>query len=140
MRTAREVAIFVRRGGDLLVVRRCAELGGYWHVVAGGVEEGETEEQAAARELAEETGLEAVVGETRAGYAYPLSEEPPHRRARYPAGTEEIVVTCFVVEAPSGWEPTLDWEHDAHRWCPPAEARALLRWPDVGVALTEAVT
>ena len=34
-----------------------------------------------------------------------------------------------------GWEPRLDWEHDDYRWCPPAEARALLRWADAADAV-----
>jgi 8-oxo-dGTP pyrophosphatase MutT (NUDIX family) len=46
-----------------------------------------------------------------------------------------VPVTCFLVEAPDDWEPTLDWEHDDHRWLPPAEAAGALRWPDTADAL-----
>jgi 8-oxo-dGTP pyrophosphatase MutT (NUDIX family) len=132
-----EVAVFVaRRGrGEILVVRRCAELGGYWHTVAGGIEPGEEAESAAARELAEETGLVAQLGRSRFGFAYPLDQEPPERRARYAPGLTQVPVECFLVDAPDDWEPTLDWEHDAYRWVRADDAPAALFWPDVGEAL-----
>ena len=31
---------------------------------------------------------------------------------------------------PSAWEPELDWEHDAYRWCGADEAVELLYWPE----------
>ena len=63
MRTGVEVAVFVTRksGSEVLIVHRSPEQGGYWHVVAGGVEPGEAVEDAAERELLEETGLVAKV-------------------------------------------------------------------------------
>ena len=63
MRTVAKVAVFVtrRRGREALLVHRSPEQGGYWHVVAGGVESGETAVEAAEREFSEETGLVAEV-------------------------------------------------------------------------------
>ena len=63
MRTGAEVAIFVTRksASEVLIVHRSPEQGGYWHVVAGGVEPGESVTEAAVRELQEETGLVAEV-------------------------------------------------------------------------------
>jgi 8-oxo-dGTP pyrophosphatase MutT (NUDIX family) len=62
VRTGVEVAVFVtrKRGSEVLIVHRSPEQGGYWHVVAGGVEPGEAVEEAAERELREETALVAV--------------------------------------------------------------------------------
>ena len=51
--------MFVRRGAEVLVVKRSPARGGYWHSIAGGVEPGETELEAALRELREETGYVA---------------------------------------------------------------------------------
>ena len=50
-----------------------------------------------------------------------------------------IHVECFVAEAPPGWEPELDWEHDAYRWCLVAEAIELLYWPEPREVLEELV-
>jgi 8-oxo-dGTP pyrophosphatase MutT (NUDIX family) len=109
----REVIVFVRRGDEVLAVHRSPDQGGYWHSVAGGVEEGESYADAAVRELEEETGLVADVASLERTFAY-----------------EGIHVESFLAEAPPGWEPTLDWEHDEYRWVSPAQAAELLFWPE----------
>jgi 8-oxo-dGTP pyrophosphatase MutT (NUDIX family) len=139
VRTGAEVAVFVTRksGSEVLIVHRSAEQGGYWHVVAGGVEPGETATEAAERELREETGLvaDAVAGVEAVEYVYPLTEEPADRRNQYDPSVAQVEVTCFHVTAPDEWEPKLDWEHDGHRWCDPGEASSTLRWPATAQAL-----
>jgi lipoyl(octanoyl) transferase len=108
-----EVLIVVRRGDEYLVVHRSPQNEAYWHLIAGGVENGETFADAAARELQEETGLTKAVEPLGASFAY-----------------ESVHVECFVVEAPEAWEPSLDWEHDGYRWLPRDEAADLLYWPE----------
>ena len=130
MRRPEEVLVFVRRGDEFLVLRRSPSRGGYWHSVAGALEEGESYEDAAARELLEETGLEATPVDAGRPFAYSMDEEPEWRKYFQP-GVEEIAVRTFVVDAPAGWEPELDFEHDEHRWCEAGEALELLYWPDV---------
>lgn len=135
-----EVAVFVtRRGGsEVLIAHRSPAQGGYWHTIAGGIEAGETPLEAAVRELAEETGLSGVElhpGADVVEYAYLLRDEPPERAALYPEGLVAVRVHCFAARAPDDWEPTLDWEHDDHRWCAPGEAAATLRWPETADAL-----
>jgi 8-oxo-dGTP pyrophosphatase MutT (NUDIX family) len=133
MRLPYEVFVFVRRGGEYLVLHRSEPQGSYWHCVAGGVESGESYAQAAARELREETGLGAEPIDLRRPYDYALEEREP-RRIR---GADSIHVECFLAEAPSGWEPELDWEHDDYRWCRPDEAASLLFWPEPREVLEE---
>ena len=141
MRGPNEVAIFVARRSrsEVLVVHRRPDLGGYWHTIAGGVEPGESSPDAAARELREETGLDRRPISTGISFAYPLSEEPPERRAQYPPGLEAVNVDTFIVDADDDWEPVLDDEHDAYRWSSAAEAPDALFWDDIADALRRAL-
>jgi len=125
-----EVMIVVRRGEDYLVVHRSPENDAYWHLIAGGVEDEETFAAAAARELQEETGLETPVAELDRSFVYPLAEETDVVQALFSPDVTEVRVDCFSAAAPAGWEPVLDDEHDDYRWCPLAEAEALLFWPE----------
>ncbi len=143
MRTGAEVAVFVTRKRDVevLILHRSPGHGGYWHVVAGGVELGETATEAAERELQEETGLTAQVlaGIEVTEYVNPLTEEPAERQVQYDPSVVQVEVTCFRVTAPDDWEPDLDWEHDDHRWCAPDAAFNALRWPATAGALRKLV-
>ena len=125
-----------RDGRDVLLLHRSPEQGGYWHVVAGGVEPGETALEAAERELREETGLAArpTSGLDVTEHVSTLTGEPAESSPHDPA-VVAVGVTCFRVAAPDEWEPTLDWEHDGHRWCNPEDAAAAVRWPGTAHAL-----
>ena len=128
-----------RRGGQEFLVLHRSPPWGYWHPASGGLEEGESAEEAALRELREELQLDATgrFWRARYEYGYPAAEEPPERQAQWPQGTEWIAVTAFIVEAPADFEPTLNFEHDDYRWCSRKEAVASFHWPDVGEALEE---
>jgi lipoyl(octanoyl) transferase len=110
---ANEAIVAVWRGNEILVVRRSPEDGGFWHLISGGVEAGETPAEAAARELFEEIQLETSVR--------PLDYFFKYRR---------IHVEAFHAEAPARWEPVLNPEHDDYRWCSREQARELLCWPE----------
>ncbi len=141
-RRPEEVVVVVRRQGDseaeYLVVLRSPEKLGYWHLVAGGVDWGEEPVAAAARELLEETGLDAPVAPLGETLDYDLSGDPQSVRERFPAGTERIVVWPFVADAPSGWEPSLDAEHVESRWLSAERAVALLYYPEPREAVRRA--
>ena len=133
MRLPYEVFVVVRRGEEFLILHRSPPHGAYWHCVAGGIEPGETSAEAAARELLEETGLEASLLELERTWVYDLEAWEP----RYEPGTSSVTVECFLAEAPDRWEPTLDWEHDDYRWCDAMAAVELLHWPEPRELLQE---
>jgi 8-oxo-dGTP diphosphatase len=108
-----EVFVVVRRGEQFLVTHRVPDGGAYWHGIAGGVEAGESPEEAAQRELREETGLDAVPTPLAMPYSY-----------------DDIEVHTFLVDVEPDWEPTLNEEHDEYRWCSRIDAIALLEWPE----------
>jgi lipoyl(octanoyl) transferase len=136
VRGDQEVVVVVRREGDeLLVMRRAPERLGYWSLVSGGLEPDETPGIAAQRELLEETGLRAEVRELPVALSYSLLDDPPAIRARYGPGIETVTVHAFVAEAPAGWEPTLDAEHDIHRWCSLDDAVELMTYDTARAAL-----
>ncbi len=121
-----EVVVVVRRADELLVLERSPARGGYWNLVAGGVEPGEDSATAATRELEEETRLVVTVASLGLDLAY-----------EGPAGT--VRVDAFVAQAPPGWEPVLDEEHVSYRWCAAAEAVELLAYEEPRVAVRAAV-
>jgi dATP pyrophosphohydrolase len=133
-----EVAVFVARryGRQVLLLHRVPSDGSYWHVVAGEVEAGESARQAALRELREETGLVADLGECLE--IVESSASCSRERGEDASANElavDVSITCYRVDAPANWEPVLNGEHDAHRWCPPSAAADSLVWPATARAL-----
>lgn len=64
MKTEFVVNAFISRGDELLLIKRNKEpWQGLWHFPGGHVDEGEIPQETLLREIAEETGLEAVVSD-----------------------------------------------------------------------------
>ena len=84
--------------------------GGYWDLAKGKLEQGETNEQAALRELKEETGLDARL---KKGF-----EQALYYKFRDPQGQlVDKKVTYFTGEA-SSQEVILSREHKGYCWLP----------------------
>ncbi len=143
MRRPEEALVVVHRPGpagrEFLVLERAPDRHGYWHVVAGALEWGESARAAAARELREETGLDAAPEHLGREYAYRLDEEPPDVRARFAPEVTEIAIHPFAAGASADWEPTLDEEHVGYRWCSAEEALELLEYEEPRAAIREVV-
>jgi 8-oxo-dGTP diphosphatase len=102
------VAAIIIAGGRVLACERSAppEVAGRWEFPGGKVEPGETDQEALARECAEELGVRVGVGE-RFGPDVPLA----HGRA---------VLRVFRVMLLDGDQPQA-LEHTAMRWLSPDE-------------------
>lgn len=142
--TGVEVAIFIARPDrtEVLVTHRIDELGGHWHVVAGALEQGESPQHAAERELFEETGLRLPLAaeESVHEFVYAIPGSSGVLEGRRVMPVVKMKVVCFLVEAAAGWEPILNWEHDSCAWVGPAEACRRLRWPSMARALRQVVS
>ncbi|MEU8901699.1 NUDIX hydrolase [Nocardia sp. NPDC048505] len=108
----------IERAGAVLLVRRAPGvfLAGRWELPGGGIEPGERAEQAAVREVAEETGLVIeVLGERSARSWMDVAGRPLRIHARVFDVAERGRATVRLNPA----------EHDDHAWVTPAEAAAL---------------
>jgi mutator protein MutT len=120
------VAAVIERDGRFLVCKRPAHKrhGGLWEFPGGKVHEGETLEQAVARELEEELEMAAMT----------VAREPRFR-ARDPGSSFEIL---FLDTSAGGTPRPL--EHEALGWFTPAELKDLplapsdRRFADEGLA------
>jgi 8-oxo-dGTP pyrophosphatase MutT (NUDIX family) len=114
----------------VLVLRRSphTRCTGAWEAVHGRIEPGERPEEAALRELREETGLEAA-------RLYNVTCTQFYLHA---LGTVQVaVVFCAFVDEPAA--VSLGDEHDAHEWLPVDRARARFAWPRERDALDDIV-
>lgn len=110
----------VAAGLNVLVMRRASGVrcAGAWEVVHGRIEPGETPEQTARREVAEETGLpvERLYNVTCLPFYLPRNR----------VVNMAVVFAAFVA---ARGEVRLGKEHDASEWLPAAEAAERIAWP-----------
>jgi dATP pyrophosphohydrolase len=117
-------------GWEYLLLRRTPQCDGFWQGVSGTVEPGESLEEAARRELQEETGFVAELERIDYSYSFPIADKWRHE---YAPDVKEIMEHVFIAflspEATS--EPQIDpREHDRWAWCRFAEALKRLTWPE----------
>jgi 8-oxo-dGTP pyrophosphatase MutT (NUDIX family) len=114
------VARFGGAGLEVLLLRRApgVRCAGAWEIVHGRIEPDERPEQAAAREVHEETalGIARLYNVTLGGFYL------------HHAGVLALsCVFCAIVD--DRHDPVLGVEHDAFRWLPVSVARDECAWP-----------
>lgn len=96
----------------------------FWQGVTGALDVGETYEQAAIREVEEETCI-AIPGARPSGFEhrFPIRQE---WRASYGGYSSEVTELVFYSVLPNAVAPVLSVEHKAYRWCSYEQAVSLL--------------
>lgn len=114
-----------------LLLKRTVALGGFWQGVTGALEASETFEQAARREVREETGYQQFIRFQALDFRYQFPLDRPTWGHLYAPEVEVLNEECFGAEVGlDQGEPVLDpSEHDEYRWLDVQQALALLTWP-----------
>lgn len=117
---------------EVLLLER-ADRPGFWQSVTGSQHAGETLEQTAARELAEETGIEAARFGLTDWKATNCFEIYPQWRHRYAPGITHNTEHVFSVQVPEPVAVVLaPREHLAYQWLPwRAAAERAFSWSNV---------
>ena len=110
--------------------------GSMWQFIAGGAEEGETAEQAARREAAEEAGIAEGARFLRLDSRASVPRTAFCPTEHWPKDLLVVPEYSFAVEV-TGQEPVLSQEHDMIRWLSFEEATRLLTWDSNRTALWE---
>jgi dATP pyrophosphohydrolase len=121
-----EAMIFRRNGNKIeyLLLKRRPERNGFWQPVTGGLEEGETREEALRREVMEETGVKSMAAVIEGLYYFEFSD--PNLNREYVYGVEVSPLEEVVLDRE---------EHREYRWCSFQEALRLLHWKENKEAL-----
>ena len=106
---------------EVLLLKRIAPFE-FWQSITGSLDPGEVPRDAAARELLEETGIDAADALIDAGQARTFTIDP-RWLDRYPDGVTRNVEHEWRLCLPSADPVVIDpGEHSAFRWCPIDEA------------------
>jgi len=131
LRTIQVVA--VREDGKILCMRRTMARGGFWQTVTGRMERGETPEEAARRELWEETGAQVEVEPLGYEHDFPLDPGITRRELKTVKWTRE---TAFFARLPIAFEcRRAPDEHDGHEWLDPDAAMERLPYSGLRAAV-----
>jgi dATP pyrophosphohydrolase len=117
---------------QVLIMER-ADKTGFWQSVTGSLELGETPQQAAIREVLEETGLDATQYDLQDWQATNTYEIYPHWRYRYAPGITTNIEHLFALELPKKIAITLaPDEHVQYEWVDWREAaKRVFSWTNV---------
>ncbi len=134
------VHLFRRSGNpwQTLLLRRSVPRGNFWQGISGGVEPGESIQDAAARETREETGLKPVpLLDARFSFTYPI----PETSTSLYCSTEKVITEhVFSGVVGRDVEPVLSDEHIHYEWTTVAVAlERLVMFPTQALAFTRSV-
>jgi dihydroneopterin triphosphate diphosphatase len=121
-----EFAIFQRADNEL-----------WWQGVCGGVEEGETIELSAKREIFEEAGISDELPLYRLDIESYLPSDIFHKQDQAIWGKNIVVVPMYFFAMPYDGIIKISNEHKEIRWLPYEEAEELVYFHDQKVALWE---
>lgn len=119
------VKVVVHDGERVLLLHRTAEEGGFWQPITGTIEPAESAIEAAARELREETGIDAAPVDSGLRQSF-LIERRPGATPRFPFVDERT----FEIEIPRGTAIAISEEHVRFAWFTPESACETIRWSD----------
>jgi 8-oxo-dGTP pyrophosphatase MutT (NUDIX family) len=145
LRVPRQVLVYLfRDSGEVLLLKRTEQWGGFWQGVSGAPEWGETDDEGAIREVHEETGFCVEGSLRRIDFRYDLLRESDLDGDRweqlYGPDVQAIPEEVYVANVPDSGDPVLTpYEHDAFMWCSVEDAMQLLTWENNRRALTAAV-
>jgi 8-oxo-dGTP pyrophosphatase MutT (NUDIX family) len=126
-----DVLVFrkAQKGWLVLALQRSAQTRcpGVWEMVHGKVEAGEALEDAAHRELREETGLKAERLISVGMHSFYLVPRPSVQ-----------LCAVFAAVVPNDGAVVLGEEHSRHAWLTPAAARRRFTWPQEQRSLDDA--
>lgn len=129
------LVVIYNNNRQILLLER-ADKPSFWQSVTGSLEPGETIEQTAKRELAEETGIYS--NDILNWQQSSIYEIYPHWRHRYAPGvthnTEHIFSLCITAETPILLSPR---EHLDYIWCSPEQAAEKVFSPSNRSAILE---
>lgn len=116
----------VRSGGEILLLHKPRKKDA-WQLPQGGMEEGETAEQCAIRELKEEAGLDGVrmLGKSSAVYQYDFPAS--YRRFRPDHICGQRIEFVYAVAPPDAVVTVDDQEVDRYQWVKPDQLPRFLK-------------
>jgi len=120
------VTSIMRSRGRILILKRSDRVGSYrgeWAGVSGFIESGETDEEAARREVAEELGVKR----TR------MVRGAPSKSFRHDDVVWTVHPFLFDIDRRN---ITTDWEHDTYEWILPSEVKRYRTVPGLEAVIT----